>query len=309
VRKRKQKNSVLPSRYDSLRTAIVRIAGRAGHSLDMTFARVEAQRLRAETELRGFLARCWSNRMDKDFSELRPTDIVDRFLVYAKEVYAAVARESIPFCRTERDFKTLLSSAKKWVVSQIVGQEPQNPEVEEEGIIRLDETVAAFEERVTGHRYQVFPFQGWGGDWGRLLDDTMVDAIRLNRECVDSGAPDCPFFLVLKSKSNLSDIEEFFEVELSSDDPTFCANWWDNFSLPRDDYKTPLGCNIDKLRRECGWSFNELAERTGLDKKLILGHVKEGKGAHPNTLRIYADAFTKKLNRTVKVAELEGRPD
>ncbi len=66
-----------------------------------------------------------------------------------------------------------------------------------------------------------------------------------------------------------------------------------------------LGGNINRLRKECGWSFNELARRSGLEKKLILGHVNGGKGVHPNTLKTYADTFTKKLGRTVTVAELE----
>jgi hypothetical protein len=69
--------------------------------------------------------------------------------------------------------------------------------------------------------------------------------------------------------------------------------------------KTVTGSNIDRLRKECGWSFNDLADSTGLDKKLILGHVNAGKGIRPNTLRIYADTFTKQLKRTVSVAELE----
>jgi hypothetical protein len=74
----------------------------------------------------------------------------------------------------------------------------------------------------------------------------------------------------------------------------------------RKTYKTSMGSNIDRLRKECGWGMDELANKTGLDKKLILGHINKGKGAYPNTLRIYADAFTGKLNRTVTVAELEG---
>jgi hypothetical protein len=72
--------------------------------------------------------------------------------------------------------------------------------------------------------------------------------------------------------------------------------------------QTQIGANIDRLRKECGWSFNKLAERTGLEKKLILGHVNHGKGIWPATLRIYADAFTKKLERPVTVAELEILP-
>jgi hypothetical protein len=70
-------------------------------------------------------------------------------------------------------------------------------------------------------------------------------------------------------------------------------------------YKTAIGRNIDRRRRECGWSFNELAKRTGLDKKLILGHVNDGNGTHPSTLKTYADAFSKGLNRPVTVADLE----
>lgn len=69
--------------------------------------------------------------------------------------------------------------------------------------------------------------------------------------------------------------------------------------------KTSIGRNIDRLRKECGWSFNDVAEKTGLDKKLILGHVNLGKGTRPNTLKMYADAFGKKLGRPVTVAELE----
>lgn len=71
-------------------------------------------------------------------------------------------------------------------------------------------------------------------------------------------------------------------------------------------HRSVTGRNIDRLRKECGWSFDALAEKTKLDKKLILGHVNKGKGTHPDTLKTYATAFTKGLNRHVTVAELEG---
>jgi len=48
-----------------------------------------------------------------------------------------------------------------------------------------------------------------------------------------------------------------------------------------------------------------LKEVTDLDKKLVLGHVSGGKGAHPKTLQRYAQTFTEKLGRPVTVAELE----
>jgi hypothetical protein len=62
------------------------------------------------------------------------------------------------------------------------------------------------------------------------------------------------------------------------------------------------------LRKECGWSFDELANQTKIDKTLILGHVNHGKGVHPRNLRNYADAFSSGLKRSVSVAELESGP-
>ena len=66
-----------------------------------------------------------------------------------------------------------------------------------------------------------------------------------------------------------------------------------------------LAANLDRLRKECGWSYDELADQTGIDKKLILQHVNRGSRPRPKTLRTYADAFTRALERTVTVEELE----
>ena len=70
-------------------------------------------------------------------------------------------------------------------------------------------------------------------------------------------------------------------------------------------YKTALGRNIDRLRKECGWSFDELSVASTVDKKSILRHVNAGGGAYPRTVKAYADAFTERLGRTVTPAELE----
>jgi hypothetical protein len=67
---------------------------------------------------------------------------------------------------------------------------------------------------------------------------------------------------------------------------------------------TILGRNLDRLRLDCGWSFDELAKVSGVDKKRIVAHVSGGKRAHPRTLSFYADAFTKKLGRTITGADL-----
>jgi len=67
-------------------------------------------------------------------------------------------------------------------------------------------------------------------------------------------------------------------------------------------YTTSFERNVDRLRQDFGWSFDDLASKTGLDKKLILGHVNHGRPVRPKTVSTYAQAFTKKLNRTVTVA-------
>jgi len=90
------------------------------------------------------------------------------------------------------------------------------------------------------------------------------------------------------------------------DEPTHLKYWAikENDASVRT-YKTVTGRNIDRLRKECGWSFDRLAEKTGLDKTLILGHVNRGTRPQARTLLTYAQGFTKGLGRPVTVAELE----
>jgi hypothetical protein len=76
--------------------------------------------------------------------------------------------------------------------------------------------------------------------------------------------------------------------------------------LRKKSFATPLGRNLDRLRRESGWSYGDMATAAEIDKKLILGHVNKGKKANPGTLATYARTFTEKLGRPVTVAELEG---
>ena len=63
--------------------------------------------------------------------------------------------------------------------------------------------------------------------------------------------------------------------------------------------KLRIGKNIDKFRTECGWSFDKLAEKTGIDKKLILSHRHGKHKPNPKTLKVYAQAFTKELQRSI----------
>jgi hypothetical protein len=69
--------------------------------------------------------------------------------------------------------------------------------------------------------------------------------------------------------------------------------------------KLRIGQNIDKLRRECGWSFDQLAEKTGIDKKATLSHRHGKHKPNPRTLKVYAQAFSKELNRPITANNLE----
>jgi ribosome-binding protein aMBF1 (putative translation factor) len=62
--------------------------------------------------------------------------------------------------------------------------------------------------------------------------------------------------------------------------------------------------NIDERRIECGWSQHQLAEKVGLDKKLVFSHLHGHSTPHPKTLKEYAQAFTKELGRPVSANDL-----
>jgi ribosome-binding protein aMBF1 (putative translation factor) len=66
-----------------------------------------------------------------------------------------------------------------------------------------------------------------------------------------------------------------------------------------------IGKNIEKLKKECGWSFNKLAEKTGIDRTLSLSHVHGKSKPHPKTLKEYAQAFAKELARQITANDLE----
>jgi ribosome-binding protein aMBF1 (putative translation factor) len=71
------------------------------------------------------------------------------------------------------------------------------------------------------------------------------------------------------------------------------------------DLKMRIGQNIEKLKKECGWSADKLADKTGIDKKSILSHMHGKSKPNPKTLKEYAQAFSKELNRPITANKLE----
>jgi DNA-binding XRE family transcriptional regulator len=72
------------------------------------------------------------------------------------------------------------------------------------------------------------------------------------------------------------------------------------------DETSAIGSQIDFFRRECGWSYDKLAGKTGIDKKQIIAHVHGRAKPRPQTIKEYAQAFSKELEREITPANLRG---
>jgi len=66
-----------------------------------------------------------------------------------------------------------------------------------------------------------------------------------------------------------------------------------------------IGQNIKKLRKECGWSQDQLEAKSGVDKKQIGSHERGKSKPQPRIAKLYADAFSKALDRRITVNDLE----
>jgi hypothetical protein len=68
---------------------------------------------------------------------------------------------------------------------------------------------------------------------------------------------------------------------------------------------TRIGQNIGKFKEECGWTYDDLAAKTGIDRKQIFHHVQGRATPRPRTLKEYAQAFAKELGRSITPADLK----
>jgi DNA-binding XRE family transcriptional regulator len=74
-------------------------------------------------------------------------------------------------------------------------------------------------------------------------------------------------------------------------------------ALPSD--KMSIANNIEKLRKECGWGADSLADKTRLAKTTVLSHLKGRAKPQLQTLVKYAQAFSKALGRHITASDLE----
>ena len=72
---------------------------------------------------------------------------------------------------------------------------------------------------------------------------------------------------------------------------------------------TAVGQNIERLRYEIGFSYEELASSMGVEKKTVWANATGRTMPRPQTLKLYADVFSKVLGRTVSVEEIRDTTD
>jgi DNA-binding XRE family transcriptional regulator len=70
-------------------------------------------------------------------------------------------------------------------------------------------------------------------------------------------------------------------------------------------HRSALGRNIDKFRKDCGWTFEKTAEHVGISKDTVNDHINHGVQPQTPTLKAYADAFSEALDRPITVEDLE----
>ena len=117
--------------------------------------------------------------------------------------------------------------------------------------------------------------------------------------------PEHPYFPDLWSRTNEKNHEVRKKEEAITDAEGSRAQNRMNAAAGNTRQATAIGQNIDRLRKESGWSYDDLAAETGIDKKLILSHVNKGARPIPRILREYAQAFSKRLERKIIVPDLE----
>lgn len=63
--------------------------------------------------------------------------------------------------------------------------------------------------------------------------------------------------------------------------------------------------NINRHRKNCGWSINDLSDKAKIERKLVQAHLHGKHTPNWSTLKKYADAFTEGLGKPVTVEDLE----
>jgi len=61
---------------------------------------------------------------------------------------------------------------------------------------------------------------------------------------------------------------------------------------------------IDQYRQDCGWTFEDLAEKMQLNRSTVVNHATGATKPRPQNLRRYAKKFSEALGQQVTVADL-----
>ncbi len=58
---------------------------------------------------------------------------------------------------------------------------------------------------------------------------------------------------------------------------------------------------LQQCRKEAHWTYDELAEALGKDRKTVIRHLQGQQGLHPRTIPQYEKVFSDRLSRPVKI--------
>jgi hypothetical protein len=121
----------------------------------------------------------------------------------------------------------------------------------------------------------------WFGDELRQATALVLDELILTAHLEKQQAPFCS--------------QELFTREVHRQLRGF--GFWTELQRAITAAPTPsLGKQLNRYRRQCGWSFARLAQALELDESTVKDHVADRKRPRPETLQSYARAFSAALN-------------
>ncbi len=126
------------------------------------------------------------------------------------------------------------------------------------------------------------------GGWSRILDD--IEGLRRRLDGISTAIEGIRLQIMQMrdQASSISDTSSPSEGGLHEPE----------------EYPTAFGRNIDRLRLECHWTYDDLEYWSDISKSQIINHIRKGKTPYPRTLAKYCDVFSKKLGRRITSSDL-----
>jgi hypothetical protein len=244
-------------------------------------ARIRAAEAKAEDELGVEVTKFFQGCKKPSFVEeelgRKPfsVDLVPFFQQYATAVFEAAALELLEDIDSAEDFRSQLRILRQAIVDRIAA---------EHGVWR----------RVVAYSCQSVDMGAWSSQYGFYGPSDFLRPHRIPiRGALSLCMKRCEKWAWDQRAERMAGQPPGERTEAAQESEAV-----------QQTYKTLLGKNIDRLRRECRWSYDEIEFRADIDRTQVLDHINKGTRPRRSTLQKYADAFSEALKRTVTVSEL-----